>query len=76
MDDLNLSEHYSPKGYKLLQLLKFLTPPKGLSISELNSTPVNATLYKSNHIERVFFNSQLQKRGENKRLKERKGEDG
>jgi len=63
MDDLNLSEHYSPEGYKLL---KFLTPPKGLSISELNSTPVNATLYKPNHIERVFFNSQLQK--ENIRL--------
>ena len=72
MADLNLSEHHSPESYKLLQLLQFLTPPKGLSISELNSTPVNATLYKPNNIKRVFFNLSCKKRRKNKRLKERK----
>jgi len=33
--DLNLLDHYSPAGYKLLLLLNL--PPKGLS--ELNSSP-------------------------------------
>ena len=66
MADLNLSEHHSPESYKLLQLLQFLTPPKGLSISELNNTSVNATLYKPNNIKRVFFNLSC------KKLKERK----
>ena len=75
MADLNLSEHHSPESYKLLQLLQFLTPPKGLSISELNSTPVNATLYKANNIKRVFFNSQLQKEKKQK-VEGKKGDDG